>query len=571
MRLKGSRIAAYARFSSDKQSETSTEDQLRRIRDWAAREGVAVTDGLVFDDRAVSGASTARPGFERLMSRVRRGEIDVLLVEDISRLSRDNADALALYRELAFHGVQLVSLADGIDSTSKGAKLHFGVKALFADLYLSDLADKTRRGMDGRALAGLSTGGLPLGYRAVAVDPRSETAGRRIEIDADGAALIRRIFELFVGGGSFGSIARQLNREGVPSPRDRTRHREKPGWGHTTIRDILMNEKYAGVWTFGERRWVKVPGTNRRVPRAGDAADVVRCDWPHLRIVGEETWTAAQARLAERRAVFTVGPDGKRRGKGAPGGDQAHPLSGLLRCACGAPMTIYGGGRYYVCAATRRGRCDLPRAPLRADVARRRILETLRDLLASPAGVARVRARWAQRAAEEVRNRGGELAELRARLARTDRRIANVVAAIADEGKSQALSLALRDLEASATRDRAELSTLERAGQQPIPLISPDEVIARVLDLERRLEADPGRARDELRRLFRDQRIVLELGDDRVYTARSEVLPLVLLTAKRNSPSGEPEGLYVERCSGGAIPRSTYESIAVAYAARLCL
>src|SRR5947209_4719963 len=151
LELRPGTIAAYARYSSDKQNESSIEDQLRKLRDFAAVRGRQIAPSRVMTDEAISGASLSRPGFERLMQLVRRREVDVVLVEDTSRLSRDNADALTLFKQFAFYGVQLVAISDGIDSGAKGAKLAYSVKALMSDLYLEDLRDKTLRGMEGRA------------------------------------------------------------------------------------------------------------------------------------------------------------------------------------------------------------------------------------------------------------------------------------------------------------------------------------------------------------------------------------------------------------------------------------
>ena len=52
--------------------------------------------------------------------------------------------------------------------------------------------------------------------------------------------------------------------EAVLAPRDKTMHKRKVGWSQSTIRAILYNERYTGAWTFNERRWVKIPGTNKR-------------------------------------------------------------------------------------------------------------------------------------------------------------------------------------------------------------------------------------------------------------------------------------------------------------------
>lgn len=549
MRLTGNRVAAYARYSSDKQSESSIEDQLRRFRELLAREGRTLDERLTLTDYAISGASTNRPGFDALMAMVRRREIDVLLVEDVSRLARNQSDATRLYEELAFYGVQLIALGDGIDTQHKGAKLQFGVKALFAEVYLDDLRDKTRRGMEGRAHAKLATGGRTIGYRTVRIptdDPR-RSAGSRIEIDPDAAPLVRSIFALYVGGGSFNSIAATLNAEKVPSPRDRTRHGRKHGWSPSTIRAILMNTRYVGLWTFGARQWIKAPGTNKRVPRLRDASEVIRDERPELRIIDADTWERAQAKLAATARMFTRTAEGARKGKALPGGDQAHPLSGLLRCECGAPFTIYGGGaarRYYVCAAFRRGRCEVERVALMAELARACVIRDLKDFLFSDAGVARMRRRIVDQIRGRASTRSTEVEEARARLDRTEKRVANVVAAIAAGEYSTALSAALRDLEAQAEADRRLIADLERQARQPVALPSPDAILRNAMDLERRLAVNPAAARDELHRLFRDRAITLELGEDGVYVGKSEID----LSGGLQNGNGAP-------FSGGAVDR----------------
>src|SRR5581483_1852412 len=289
MELRPGEIATYARYSSDKQSESSIDDQLRRAHTFASAHRREISPDNIFADSALSGASTARPAFERLMQKVRAREVDVVLVEDISRLSRDNADALNLYKTFSFFGVQLVAISDGIDSVSKGAKLAYSVKALMSDLYLEDLRDKTLRGLEGRAHAGFSTGGMAIGYRSVAVpgpDPRSP-AGFRIQIDEERAALVRRIFQMFVDGEAKGAIATRWNADGVPSPRDRTQHVRKCGWSTGSIHAILENERYRGVFRYNQRQWIKTPGSNKRVPRLKDPGEVITQLRPELAIIDE--------------------------------------------------------------------------------------------------------------------------------------------------------------------------------------------------------------------------------------------------------------------------------------------
>jgi len=142
--LLGQRIAIYARFSSEGQRDASIDDQVRRCRAFAEENGADVPDELVFADRATSGAGTDRPGFERLMRLVtdRPARVDVILVEDLSRLSRAQADLFTVQRLLEFAEVRLIGIADGIDTAAKNSRLTFGLKSLVSAVYLDDLADK---------------------------------------------------------------------------------------------------------------------------------------------------------------------------------------------------------------------------------------------------------------------------------------------------------------------------------------------------------------------------------------------------------------------------------------------
>lgn len=210
--LKGQRVALYARYSSEHQSSASIDDQLRRLRAELERRGGAFDPNLVFADHAVSGASMQRPAFERMVRLVDqkpRG-IDAILVEDLSRIGRDSADLFMLQRVLEFQGVRLIGVADGVDTFAGHSRLTYGLKALVSSMYLHDLRDKTKRGLVGRALKGFSTGGLPLGFTSRRVNDE----GSEIVVDEARAALVRRVFALYLEGRSCAEIAGLLNREG---------------------------------------------------------------------------------------------------------------------------------------------------------------------------------------------------------------------------------------------------------------------------------------------------------------------------------------------------------------------
>jgi len=84
------RAAVYARFSSENQREQSIEDQVRVCKEFAARDGITVLENHIYFDEAQSGAIRSRPGLEALKKAAEDKQFDALLVDDSSRLSRDN-------------------------------------------------------------------------------------------------------------------------------------------------------------------------------------------------------------------------------------------------------------------------------------------------------------------------------------------------------------------------------------------------------------------------------------------------------------------------------------------------
>ncbi len=197
------RIGIYARYSSDLQNESSIDDQARRAREAIARAGGDPARATVFPDYAVSGGSMERPGLEALLRAVEAGRIDVILTEDVSRISRDMGDAALIFKRLQFASVPLIGLSDGIDTSARQGKLTYAFKSMMAEWYIDELRDRTLRGLEGRALAGFATGNVPFGYRTEPeVDGSGRALGNRILIDEDAAPIIRRIFTEYRDGGA---------------------------------------------------------------------------------------------------------------------------------------------------------------------------------------------------------------------------------------------------------------------------------------------------------------------------------------------------------------------------------
>ena len=98
------RAAVYARYSSDRQSERSIDDQVRLCRRRIEQERWVALE--IFSDHALSGATDLRPGYQRLLEAIRGHEFDVLVAESLDRLSRDQEHIAGLYKQLSFAGIQ---------------------------------------------------------------------------------------------------------------------------------------------------------------------------------------------------------------------------------------------------------------------------------------------------------------------------------------------------------------------------------------------------------------------------------------------------------------------------------
>src|SRR5271166_2357971 len=197
------RVALYARYSSDNQSVASIEDQFRICREHAEREQWKIVSA--YRDAAVSGASVIlRPGLQALLQDAQRGKFERVLAEALDRVSRDQADVATLFKHLRFAGVQIVTLSEG-----EITELHVGLKGTMNALFLKDLAAKTHRGIRGRVEKGKAGGGLCYGYDvARRADAGGEPIrGERTINDAE-AEIVRRVFREFAAGTSPRAIAR---------------------------------------------------------------------------------------------------------------------------------------------------------------------------------------------------------------------------------------------------------------------------------------------------------------------------------------------------------------------------
>ena len=432
------RAAIYTRYSSDNQRDASIEDQLEVCSRYAELKGWTVV--RKFEDRAISGASTARPGFQAMLSEAENGEFEIVLAESIDRLGRRVADVAALYDDLSFRRIALHTVATGEINA-----LLAGVLGSVGQQYLIDLKEKTKRGLLGRVLAGKSGGGIAYGYRLVA-----NATGER-EVDPVEAKVVKRIFEEFAHGRSPREIAKRLNKEAVPGPGGRA-------WRDTTVRGqsdrgtgFLNNELYIGRLVWNRCSYVKDPRTGRRLARPNPPNQWEVYELPELRIIEHDLWNAVKARQELLRKQMS--------GKAKHGELNAthrrkYLFSGLLKCGvCDSGYTIVGKDRYGCASHRSKGTCINGSTIKRQDI-EERILSGLKDRLMAPELVAAFVSEFTAEINRITARAEEESAHQKRELATIDRKLASIVAAVENGMFTEALKNRASELE----RRRAELA-----------------------------------------------------------------------------------------------------------------
>ena len=366
------RAAIYARYSTDLQSDRSIEDQVALCREYAARQGLTVVG--VYADRAMTSASLiGRDGFADLLAHAQADRFDVVVVEALDRISRDQEDLAGVHKRLTFLDIAIETCGGGTADM-----LQIGFHGLMGQIWMSEHRKKVHRGQAGVLRSGRHPGGRAYGYRPIEGKPGE------LRIEEGEAEIVRRIFERYVEGSSPRAIAGELNADGILPPRGATWNASTINGNHARGYGILANALYDGRLVWNRVRMVRDPDTGRRVSRVRPEEEWMRAPAEHLRIVPEALFTAAERRRLAQRIEGT-----KKMGRAAA--KPLRPFSGLLRCGCcGSGMSIQtrrGSVIYIRCSrSSESGTCE-NRKRARLDLIESAVFGALREELANPAYV----------------------------------------------------------------------------------------------------------------------------------------------------------------------------------------
>ena len=228
-------IACYARKSTDKEND-SIENQISIISSYISKQKDFQGAEIVqFTDSGASGIDMNRNAFQKLLSKVRLREIDVVIVKDLSRLGRNYLDVCKLTDIIfPFMGVRLIAVSENYDSNYRvinSMDLPTVFQSVLNEYYVMELSKKVRNSCVSRIKNGEFIGSIPYGY--ILKDRFTPV------IDKKKAKIVREIFSLYLEKKNCIDIVRILNKRGI-----KTNKNSK--WTSVYVRKILKDEKYTG-------------------------------------------------------------------------------------------------------------------------------------------------------------------------------------------------------------------------------------------------------------------------------------------------------------------------------------
>lgn len=299
------KVACYVRVSTESQIENySIEEQTERLKAYCTAKGY--NNYKLYTDGGYSGGNTNRPALQGMLRDIRNGEISVVVVYKLDRLSRSQKDTLMLIEDnFLANNVDFISINENFDTTTPFGRAMIGMLSVFAQLEKDQITERFTMGRIGRAKAGYYHGGVkpPIGYDYV---------DGELIINEYEAMQVRMIYDYFIKGYSVYAIWTILTDQ----------YTTKYGsWNcRSSISKILTNAVYIGKVRF---KGVWYEGL-------------------HTPIIDAETFYLAQERFKERTKAYYTSTDDKRPFKAK------ELLSGILYCKrCGA--RYHGSKAVYVC------------------------------------------------------------------------------------------------------------------------------------------------------------------------------------------------------------------------------
>jgi site-specific DNA recombinase len=356
------RCAVYARKSTDdserNEENRSTTRQIEHAKAYAKSHGWIVDDDHVYVDDNVSGSEFVnRPGLLRMLNNL--AQFDIIIMSELSRLGREQYETGTALASIAAKRVRIWFYLDDKELKFESAVDKFMVTAISfgAELEREKASQRSRDALERKWRNGYVSGGLTYGYDNLVVNgANGERDHSEYRINEGQADTLRRIFKMYAAGYGMVVISKTLNRDSrykklsrkffngriPPSPT-----KGSGSWPASTIRAMLVNQRYLGRIPFGQYKKIYLGGTRKRI-KVGEPSYT---ESPDLRIIDDELWESVHKRLRAIRKTYAREEHGKHGWQGRSGTLFARPdtgraskslLSGLAYCSrCGSNMIAW--------------------------------------------------------------------------------------------------------------------------------------------------------------------------------------------------------------------------------------
>lgn len=326
------KTALYCRLSQDDGIEgdsNSIQNQKAILQKFA--EDHHFPSPCFYVDDGFSGGTFQRPAFQQMISDMENGEIGIIVTKDLSRLGRNQLHT-GLYIEERFpmFGVRYIAINDNVDTDSSESNDLMPFKNLFNEWFIRDTSRKIRAVLKAKAERGERLGSrAPYGYRK-APDTK------KLIVDEEAAAIVRRIFAMCASGSGPSQIARILKKEQILTPTMYAYTRygithtcldtaHPYNWSDSAIANLLENEIYLGN-TVNMKHSSRSYKDKRRVEHPREECMVFENTHPAL--ITREVWDIVQRIRKNKRRLTKM--------------EEQNKYSGLVFCAdCGSNMVLH--------------------------------------------------------------------------------------------------------------------------------------------------------------------------------------------------------------------------------------
>lgn len=319
--------AAYIRVSTEDQLEFSPDSQLEKIKLYAERNQILLPKEFIFLDEGISGRNaTKRPAFKEMIgiAKHKPKPFDIILVWKYSRFARNREDSV-VYKSMLRKdlNIDVVSISEDVGDDKMSILFEAMIEAM-DEYYSINLAEEVKRGMTEKAKRGGVLSIAAFGYKV---------EDNEFVIVPEEAEIIQKVFNDYLNGKGFLSIAKTLNAMGI-----RTHRGNKIE--NRTIEYWLNNPVY-----IGKIRW----NPDGALSRNYTADTAIISDGTHAPIIDTETWERVQEKMKVQKARYRKYYNPNRK-------DLSHWLTGIVRCEkCGAVLSNQGG--FFGCSNRSRGIC----------------------------------------------------------------------------------------------------------------------------------------------------------------------------------------------------------------------